>query len=50
MSTYLKYKPQLSQDTLDSIVRTFKLFLLTSSSRETMLFPPAPFSQFLCTI
>ena len=27
MSTsYLKYKPQLSQDTLDSIVRTFKLF------------------------
>ena len=26
MTTYLKYKPQLSQDTLDSIVKTFKLF------------------------
>ena len=26
MATYLKYKPQLSQDTLDSILKTFKLF------------------------
>ena len=26
MSSYLKYKPQLSQDSLDSIVKTFKLF------------------------
>ena len=26
MATYLKYKPQLSQDTLDSIFKTFKLF------------------------
>ena len=26
MTTYLKYKPQLSQDTLDSILKTFKLF------------------------
>ena len=26
MSSYLKYKPQLSQDTLDSILKTFKLF------------------------
>ncbi len=26
MASYLKYKPQLSQDTLDSILKTFKLF------------------------
>ena len=26
MSSFLKYKPQLSQDTLDSILKTFKLF------------------------
>ena len=26
MATYLKYKPQLSQHTLDSIFKTFKLF------------------------
>ncbi len=26
MTSYLKYKPQLSQDTLDSISKTFKLF------------------------
>ena len=26
MEIYLKYKPQLSQDTLDSILKTFKLF------------------------
>ena len=26
MATYLKYKPQLSQDTLESVMKTFKLF------------------------
>ena len=26
MASYLKYKPQLSQDILDSILKTFKLF------------------------
>ena len=26
MTTYLKYNPQLRQDTLDSILKTFKLF------------------------
>ena len=26
MATYLKYKPQLSQDTLESVLKTFKLF------------------------